>query len=115
MRVHNGLDVGTHAINQQVHADFAGDIAASGDALAVEVNDDHVARAHGAFADAGGRYQNAVSGEPDRQIAVHGCHEPPLVEHSSVADNFIPMFTFGRHEYPSGGTLTKSRRHSAPA
>ena len=61
MGVHNGLNVGPHAVDEQVHADFTGDIAASGNALAVEVDDDHVGGAHGAFADAGWRNQHAVA------------------------------------------------------
>ena len=104
MGVADCLDIRTHAVNQQVHADFAGHVAASGNALAVEINNHHVGWAHRALAEAGGRDQDAVAREPDREIPVHCRHEPPLVEHESVTDNFFPVFAFARHEYPLGGS-----------
>src|SRR4029077_7920380 len=103
MGVDDGLNVRAHAIDEQVHPDFAGDVAASGNLLAaVEVDDDHVGRLHGAFADAGGGHEDAVAGEPDGEIAVHGGNEPAFVEHASVTDDFFPMFAFCRHRYPWG-------------
>jgi len=102
MGVHDGLDVGAHAIDEQVHADFAGHTAAAGDLLAVEVDDDHVGGAHGAFADGGGGYQDAVAVEAYGEIAIHGGHVPVFMEHPSVTDDFFPVLAFRRHGYPWG-------------
>jgi hypothetical protein len=113
--VTDGLNIRAHAVDQQVHADFAGHDAAAGDALALEVNDDHIGRAHGAFAHASWSYQDAIAAKADRKIAVTGGHESPLVEHSSVVDDLFPMFALGRHGYPLGGSLRKAGRTLAKA
>jgi hypothetical protein len=107
MGVDNGLDIGPHAIDQQVHADFAGDVAASGNALTLGVNDDHIGGAHGAFAQAGWGDQNAVIGQADGEIAIHGGNKSPIVQHPPVTDDFFPVCTFRRHGYPSGELIPK--------
>ena len=98
----DGLHVGAHAIDEQMHADFAGDVAAAGDFLSVQVDDHHVSRFHRTFADAGRGDQNAVVLEAHGKIAVHGGNIAVLVQHASVADDFFPIFAFRRHGYPWG-------------
>jgi hypothetical protein len=100
--VNDTVHIGAEAINQQVHADFARHATASGDLLAVEVNDDHVGRLHGAFADAGGCDEDAVSGKAHGEIAVHGGDVAVLVEHATVTNDFFPMFALRSHGYPWG-------------
>src|SRR5579872_4472795 len=110
MCVHDRLNIRPHAIDQQMHPDFAGNAAPSRYLLAVQVHDDHVGRPHRSFANARWGHQNAVARQAHRQISVHSRHEPPFVEHTSVADDFFPMFTFRQHGYP-WGEMTKSRPH----
>src|ERR1700685_3229947 len=98
MGVNDGLDIGTHAVDQQVHADFAGDVAAARDTIAVEVDDDQVLRAHGTLAHAGGSYQNLAVVAAQREISVHSRDESALMEHMSIADNLFPLFPFAGHE-----------------
>jgi S-adenosylmethionine:tRNA ribosyltransferase-isomerase len=109
--VDDGVNVGTHAIDEQVHADFAGHAAAAGDPLTVEVDDDHVGGLHGAFADAGGGDEDAVAIQAHGEIAIHGSHEAVFVQHASITDDFFPVFAFRRHGYPWGRIL-KSRPQS---
>jgi hypothetical protein len=109
--VNDGLDVRAHLIDQQMHADFAGDGAAAGDEVAIEVDDDHVFGAHGAFADTSRCHQNSVAVEADGEISIHGCNESPVVQHASVTDDIFPVFAFGRHEYPWGGVLPEAGQH----
>ena len=119
MRVHNRLNIGAGAIDQQVHADFAGYVAPPRHLLSVQVDDDHVGGPHGAFADARGSYQHTVAPEPHREIAVHGGHEPVFMEHATVAHDFFPMLAFRRHDYPCmvarGRDDKKAARNRAPA
>ena len=91
MGVHDRLNIGTHAIDQQVHADFAGHVAAAGDLLAVQVNDDHVGARMAPLLTQVGVTRMRSPVKPHREIAVHGGHEAALVQHASVTDDFFPM------------------------
>jgi hypothetical protein len=97
MGVNNATNVGTQAINQQVHADFAGDAALAGEALAVHVNDDHVGSPHTTFADAGRGDKQAFFVEADGQIAVGSRDKTVLVQQSSELHNLETMLTVAGH------------------
>src|ERR1700687_4104466 len=105
MRMDHFLNVSPSAIGQPVHAEFAGYVAAAGALLALHVDDHHICRPHPAFTDAGGSHQNAVALQSDGQIAVHGSHEPVIVEHAPVSNDFFPVFAFRWHGYPCMVTL----------
>ena len=47
----------------------------------------------------GRRDQYPIPREPNGKIAVHGGHEPALVQHASVVNDFFPVFAFRRHGY----------------
>ena len=115
MGVDDGLHIRAHPIDQQMHTDFTGNATASSNLFTVQANDDHVGRAHGAFAHACRGDQNPVTREADREISVHGGYKSPFVEHSTVADDFFPMFAFNRHGYPWGGDDKKQAASQALA
>jgi len=114
-----GVDYRAHiraqAIDQQVHADLAGHVAAAGDALAFPIDDNHVGQTHGALADAGGGDQDTIVVQADGEVAVHGGHEAAGVQHSSVADDLFPVFAFLGHWYLSRGVYDKRRPRALPA
>src|SRR5581483_1905180 len=60
MSVHNGAHVRAHTIDREVHGNFTGRVIKATELLAVKVHNDHVFLAHHAFAEAGGRNQNAA-------------------------------------------------------
>jgi hypothetical protein len=103
MGMHDRLNIWTAVVNQQVHADFAGDMAAAGQLLPLTIHHNHVRRPHGTLAHARGSHKDAVVFEPDGEIAVHGGDEAAFVKHASVADNFFPEFALCGQDNPLGG------------
>src|SRR5256885_6349207 len=85
-----------------MHADLAGYVSAASQALALFIHDDQVSGAHGSLAQAGGCDQDLAILQADREVAVHCRHESAPVQHTPVADNFIPVFAFGRHWFLRG-------------
>ena len=69
VRVDDGLDVRTHAVDGQVHADLAGYISGSAELVTVVVNDDHLGSAKQAFATTRRRGEDEVLVEPNGEIA----------------------------------------------
>src|SRR6476646_882303 len=81
MSMDHGPYVRTHAVDREVHHDFARWIVNTAELLAVKVHDHHVFRAHHAFAEAGGRDQHAVWGQTDGEVAVRRGHKAQAMEH----------------------------------
>ena len=67
--VDDGLHVGTHAVDGEVHADLAGYVAGSAELVAVVINDDHVDGVQEAFAAACRRGEDKVFVKPDGEVA----------------------------------------------
>src|SRR5258706_7309904 len=97
MRMHNCLNVGPHAVNQNMHSDLAGHVPPSCDPRALAVHDHHVPGFHCPLAHASRSNQDPFVVQTDRQIPVHGRHEPALMQHAPVANNLFPVFAFCGH------------------
>ena len=95
--VHNSLHVGAQFVNQQMHADFAGNVAASGQLAAFSVNDHQVGGTHSAFAYGRGSNQDTAAVQTNREIAVGGSDEAALMQHAAEIDNFLPIVAFAGH------------------
>ena len=65
----DGADVGTHAVDGEVHSDLAGDVAGTFDEIAVVIDDDHVGATQEGFAAAGGRCEDEPVIEADREVS----------------------------------------------
>ncbi len=63
--VDDGLHVGAHAVDGQMHTDLAGHVSHSGELVALVVDDDHVGGAQESFAASGGCRQDEVVVEPN--------------------------------------------------
>ena len=101
--MHNRAHVGTHAINQQMHANFTGHVPVAGYSIPLQVDDNHVRRLHRSLAETCRRHQNSVVFEPHRKIPVHSRHEAPFVQHPAKSDDFFPVFSFRGHSVPCRG------------
>jgi len=92
MRMHDGIDVRTHAVDGHVHAEFAGDVAKAGDSATVHVHNEKVFGGHHTLAHAGRGNQNRDFVEPHGDIAVCSGNKTALVQHLAVAQDFQPGF-----------------------
>src|SRR5215471_9903669 len=97
MRMYHPANIRTQLVNQQVHADFAGNVAPSLEPSALQVHNDQVRGLHRALAHGGGRYQYAVLVQANRQIPIHSRHETTPVHQFSQVDNFGSRFSFVSH------------------
>src|SRR5437660_8344917 len=79
--MYHGIHIGTHAVNGEVHHDFAGGILRAAQLCAIKIHYNHVLWHHHAFTDAGGSDQYAPLIEPDREIAVSSGDKAVSMEH----------------------------------
>jgi hypothetical protein len=68
MGVDDGLNVGPHAVDGDVHADLAGDVSGSAELVAVVVDDDHIDGAQEAFATACGCGEDEMFVETNGEV-----------------------------------------------
>ena len=74
------VDVRPHAIDQQVHANLAGDLAPAFQLASFHVHDDKVGGLHHALRHTGGGDKNALIVEPDGDVSVSGSYEAAGVQ-----------------------------------
>ena len=99
MGVDHGVDVGPHAVDGQVHGDFAADVAEAGQAAAVHVHHHQVFGGHHALADAGGGDEDGAIVEARGDVAVGGGDEAALVQHFADAEDFQPGFVLAHYGF----------------
>ena len=95
MRVTDGLNVRAHAIEQQMHAGFGGDLPMAVEVAAFEVHNDEVIRIHHALVEAGGRGEDALGIQTHGEIAFGGNNVSAFVEPASYAANVEAVLFFG--------------------
>ena len=103
MRVHDRMHVRPHAIDQQVHADFAGHLSAPLQLAPHHVDDHEISGFHHAFRHARWRDQHALAIQPHRNVAIAGGYKAALVKHYADFEDAFPGFVFAFH------ALTRSR------
>ena len=95
MRVADGIDVRAAAVNQKMHAEFGAGIAAAAQFLALEIGDDEIVGRHHAFADAGGRSENAARVEAHGDVAVGGGDVTAVVNPAADGADVAAVFVLG--------------------
>ena len=95
MSVADSVDIGTAAIDEQVHAQFGGGLAASGQALALHVGDHQVVGGHQALAHGRGRGEEARMIQAHGNIAVGGGHEMAGMDPAAGEADVAPVFVLG--------------------
>src|SRR5437764_992194 len=110
MSVHNALNIGTQAINEQVHANLAGDVSFAFQAVAIVVHDDQVGWFHPALAHVGGSDEEAVFVKADREIPVGGGDKTAAMQQTSKLDDRKTMLSLARHRPPSPGAMVQQVR-----
>jgi len=93
--VANGVDVRPAAVNQQVHSKLRAGIAAAAEFVTLQIGDDEIVRRHHAFADAGGRRENAARIEAQGNIAVGGGDVAAVVNPAADRADVAPVFVLG--------------------
>ena len=96
--VNDGLYVGTHAVDGEMHADLAGDVAGSGKLLAIVVDEDHVDGVEEAFATASGRGEDKVVVESNGEVAGGAWGVAEAVDPSAKADELPAKIQLGGRE-----------------
>ena len=91
----NGIDVRAAAVNQKVHAELGAGIAAAAQFVALQIGDDEIVGRHHAFADAGGRSENAARVEAKRDVAVGGGDVTTVVNPAADGANVATVFVLG--------------------
>jgi hypothetical protein len=80
-----------------MHSQFAGRIAVTTAFLAFKIDDHHVFGMHHPFAHAGGRSQDAVIVEPNRQVTVGGGNMAGIMEFFPKLGEIMPGLKFLVH------------------
>ncbi len=96
--VDDGLHVGAHAVDGEMHADLAGDVAGSGELVAVVVDENHVGGVQEAFAAAGGRGEDEVFVESNGEVARGAWGVAEAVDPSAEADELPAKVHLGGME-----------------
>lgn len=86
----DAVDVGPHAVDKQVHADFAGDLATALQFAAGHINDDEICWLHPTFRHRGRSDQDFIAIQAYGQVAVTGGDVAALVQHFADFDNLGP-------------------------
>ena len=95
MCMHHAVNVRAAAINQQVHLDLTGHVAAAADFFAFVIADHQVIGLHSALRHGGGRGENAMVVEPCRDVAVKRRDKAQAVNPLANLDDFTAQFVFG--------------------
>jgi hypothetical protein len=89
MSVANGLNVGAHAIEEEVHSRFGGDLAVTLEVASLHIHDDEILGRHHALVEASGSGEDAVSVEANGNISFAGddmaAFIHPAADHADVA------------------------------
>lgn len=109
--MYDRLYIGPPPVDQQMHADFAGDVPPTANVPSFAIHYDHIARPHRAFAQASWRHQNAIIRQTNREIAIHRRDKATFMEHATVSDDFFPVFALCGQDNPSGEEQRKSGLH----
>ena len=109
MRVDDAANLRTHAVDEGVHLDFAGDLAMSLELAAVEVDQDEVFGLHHALADARGGGEDHAAVDAGGDIAVHGRHEPLCVQPSAEFHDLFALCFQTLHRRPLSAMSVLSR------
>jgi len=96
--VDDGLYVGSHTVDGEMHADLAGDVAGSGELVAIVVDEDHVDGVQEALATAGGRGEDKVVVESNGEIAGGAGGVAEAVNPSAEADELPAKIQLGGRE-----------------
>jgi len=97
MSMNDGIHVRAHAVDQQVHADLTGDLAAALELSAFHVHDDEIGSLHHALGHASGSNKNAFAVQPDGQVPVSRGNKPASVQKCAAAYDFTPKVVFRSH------------------
>ena len=95
--MHDPPYVGAKPVNQQVHRDFAGDIAGTRKPAAFPIDHHHIRCPQHALAHARGSNHNPLVIETNGKIAVGGCDVAALVQHLAEEHHFASILPFARH------------------
>jgi len=95
MRVANRLNIGSHAIEEKMHAGFRRDLTMAVKVTALEVHDNEVIGIHHAFVDTGGSSENALGIETHGEIAFGRNNVAALVKPAANTADVQTMLFFG--------------------
>src|SRR5262245_58311456 len=70
MSMHNGMDIGTQFVNEQMHGDFGGNLATSVESQAIHVNDHEIVFRHVTFTDGCWCCENGAIVQPDADVPI---------------------------------------------
>jgi hypothetical protein len=96
MSVANGVDVGTHAIEEDVHANFGRGFAFTLEVAAFEIDDDKIGGRHHAFVQASGSGEYAVGVKANREITFRGDDVAAFVEPATDLADVAAVLLFGK-------------------
>ena len=86
---------GPAAVNQEMHAELGAGITTAAQLVALEIGDDEIVGRHHAFADAGGRGENATRVEAKRDVAVGGGNVAAVVNPAADGADVAAVFVLG--------------------
>jgi hypothetical protein len=95
--MYDPVHVRPHAVDQQVHADFAGDLATALQFSAAHINDDEIGGLHRTFGHRCRSDQDFIAIQAHGQVAVAGGDVAALVQHFAYVDNLAPRVQLARH------------------
>src|SRR5262249_38229020 len=111
MGMANGIHVRAHPVKQEMHRDFRGKLAKTGELAAIEIRDDKILRGKRTLVYAGGSREDATIVEPHREVPLASDDVAALIHPSPRDADFAAMLFFtlrvaGKNSFRShGGSL----------
>ena len=103
MRVNDGMNVGSHSINQLMHRELGRDAIGRGfKRIAVITDDDHHFRLHPPFAHGGWCSNDSIGANADTDVAVTSHNQPAIVTSARNVDDLLAYLSLV-HCFHDGG------------
>src|ERR1700722_10999016 len=94
MRMTDGVYIGAHAIEKQMHGNFGREFAFAGKLAAFEIRDNEILRLEHAFVHRRGSSENAVFVEADGDVAFAGYDEAAVIHPLAGSANVAAVLFF---------------------
>lgn len=94
MSVANGLDIGAHAVEEEMHARLRRNLAVAVKVTSLEVHDDEIAGSQHALIQASGSGEDAVGIQADRKIPLGGDDMAALVKPATDKTDVVAVLLF---------------------
>jgi hypothetical protein len=91
MSMHNGMDIGTQFVNEQMHGDLGGNLATSVESQAIHANDHQIVLRHVTFTDGCGCCENGAIVQPDADVPIISRNKSSSIDTSTNLNNVFAV------------------------